>query len=110
MTDVSDDLVFQPVHRLVKQLDAGTLKAGELLDAFLERIEQHDDRLHAFVEVYADTARDSARSLGDTRTAGSMAGMPMADIVFILAMAKILQCLRSRLANIWKADDNPYRI
>ena len=38
-------------------IQAGRLSPVELVDALLERIDAHDERLHAFAAVYRDDAR-----------------------------------------------------
>jgi aspartyl-tRNA(Asn)/glutamyl-tRNA(Gln) amidotransferase subunit A len=54
---------------------AGLLRRGEcssrdLVDAYLARIERYDARLHAYVEVYADEARQMADAADRARAAG----------------------------------------
>ena len=55
------DLPFQPAHRLVAEMTAGSLSPVELVDACLERIERLDGGINAFVLVLAEEARAQAR-------------------------------------------------
>jgi len=78
-----------PVHQLRAPLAEGRLSSAALVDALLARIEQYDPKLHAFVAVYAQDARDAARAADLARAAGHavgpLHGIPVAvkDIVDI---------------------------
>jgi aspartyl-tRNA(Asn)/glutamyl-tRNA(Gln) amidotransferase subunit A len=83
------DPAFAPVTELAAAIQAGALSPVELVDALLERIAQHDAKLHAFVAVYADEARQAARAaegaIRSGHAVGSLHGIPVAvkDIVDI---------------------------
>ena len=62
MTYTNDDLVFEPVHELAAKIDTGKLTSLELLEAYLDRVRHYDERLHAFVDVYEDSARTAAQA------------------------------------------------
>lgn len=81
------DNAFQPLTELSKGLDDGRLTSAELVSGFLSRIEKHDEKLHAFVTVYADEALSLAAAADKQRAAGyrlgPLHGIPIAmkDIV-----------------------------
>lgn len=68
------DLTLVPVHQLSQQLRSRRLSPVELTEAFLERIEKQDPKLHAFVEVYAHDARLAARGAEAAIRAGHAVG------------------------------------
>ena len=78
MTNPNDDLVFEPVHELAAKIGAGKLTSLELLEAYLERVRHYDERLHAFVDVYEDSARTAAQAADEARGTKSLAGIPIA--------------------------------
>jgi aspartyl-tRNA(Asn)/glutamyl-tRNA(Gln) amidotransferase subunit A len=77
------------VHELSAALTHGRLTSTALVESLLERIEQHDPRLHAFVSVYADDALAAAAAADSAARAGHalgpLHGIPVAvkDIVDI---------------------------
>jgi len=77
-----DALAFAPVHELAARLRGGELSASALVDCYLQRIRQHDEKLHAYVEVYADDARAAAenadRAVKAGRQRGPLHGIPIA--------------------------------
>jgi aspartyl-tRNA(Asn)/glutamyl-tRNA(Gln) amidotransferase subunit A len=76
------DLPFESLSDLSRLLAAGETSSVEIVDACLARIAALDDRLHAFIDVYADEARtmgeaaDRERRAGTAR--GSLHGLPVA--------------------------------
>ncbi len=60
----------------------GEVSAAEVTDAHLARIEQVDPRVHAFLYVAADQAREAARAVDRRRSSGAqlspLAGVPLA--------------------------------
>jgi aspartyl-tRNA(Asn)/glutamyl-tRNA(Gln) amidotransferase subunit A len=62
------------MHALAARLKAGELSAATLVDCYLQRIGRHDDKYHAFVEVYADEARAAAEAADRARKAGQASG------------------------------------
>ena len=72
--DTGDDVAFAPVHALAARLGSGELTASALVDCYLQRIGRHDDKYHAFVEVYADEARAAAEAADRARKAGQASG------------------------------------
>ncbi|MEO8442887.1 MAG: amidase [Betaproteobacteria bacterium] len=81
-TDASDDLAYAPVHALARQMRSGELTAAALVDCYLQRIGRHDEKYHAFVEVYADEARATAaaadREIKAGKIRGPLHGIPIA--------------------------------
>lgn len=78
-----------PACHLTSHLAEGRLTARELTDSLLERIERYDEKLHAFVSVYAEEARSVATAADAAIRAGHavgpLHGVPVAvkDIVDI---------------------------
>src|SRR5947209_1522268 len=76
-----DDLSFRPAHELLGLMAGRSVSSRELLDAHLERIEQRNEDVNAFVTIDADAAReradaaDNARARGDEL--GPLHGLPM---------------------------------
>jgi aspartyl-tRNA(Asn)/glutamyl-tRNA(Gln) amidotransferase subunit A len=71
------------------EISAGRLSPVDLVDAFLDRIKTGDQKLHAFVEVYAEDARLAAEAAGKAirsgHAIGPLHGIPIAlkDLVEI---------------------------
>ena len=55
-----------------------SVSAVELTRAALDRIQQHDGRIHAFNSVDADRALVRARAVDDGQVTGALAGVPVA--------------------------------
>ena len=69
------------IHQLVEQLRAGELSSREATQACLNRVEQVDDRLNAFISVDANDALAQADAADQSRTAGEdlpLLGVPVA--------------------------------
>jgi aspartyl-tRNA(Asn)/glutamyl-tRNA(Gln) amidotransferase subunit A len=75
------------IESLAGQLRAGTLRAVDLLDECLVRIDRHEEQLHAWVRVEREQARADARRLDEElrrgHDRGPLHGMPLGikDIV-----------------------------
>ena len=71
------DLLFRPVDELAGLIRDGELSARELVQASLDRIDELNPRLNAFVDVFADEALAAADAVGpgDRRP---FAGVPIA--------------------------------
>ncbi|HEU4977954.1 MAG TPA: amidase family protein, partial [Solirubrobacteraceae bacterium] len=71
------DLLFRPAGELAGMIRDGELGARELVQASLDRIDELDPELNAFVDVYADEALAEADAIGpgDERP---FAGVPIA--------------------------------
>lgn len=62
MTKPQSDLAFASAAEMGRSLQQGTIRSVELVEGALARISKHDGELHAFVEVYTDSARAQARA------------------------------------------------
>ncbi|HEV2999619.1 MAG TPA: amidase [Solirubrobacteraceae bacterium] len=71
------DLLFRPVDELAGLVRSGEISARELVQASLDRIEEVEPRLNAFVDVFGDEALAEADRVrpGDERP---LAGVPVA--------------------------------
>ena len=74
--------MYEPIHVLTAQLGSGALTATALVERYLERIRQHDAKLHAYVEVCERDALEAAqaadRALRAGERKGSLHGIPIA--------------------------------
>lgn len=65
---------FPSLVSMAEMLDKGLCTAVDLAEHALRRIAAHDARLHAFVAVYADEAREAARAADRLLAAGHRLG------------------------------------
>jgi aspartyl-tRNA(Asn)/glutamyl-tRNA(Gln) amidotransferase subunit A len=70
----SSDPSLLPVHMLAAEIAARRLSPVDVVDALLARISAHDDKLGAFVEVYAAEARLAAEGAEKAIRSGHMIG------------------------------------
>ena len=70
----SEDLHWSSLTGLARQLAEGALSSREIATAYLHRIATLDERLHAFVDVYRDSALAAARDADRERKAGTLRG------------------------------------
>jgi aspartyl-tRNA(Asn)/glutamyl-tRNA(Gln) amidotransferase subunit A len=68
------DLSELPVHTLSREIMARRVSPVDVTEAFLSRVEQRDEKLHAFVEVYAQDARLAAQAAEAAIRAGHAVG------------------------------------
>src|SRR6476661_3016049 len=75
--DATTDLLFRPVTELAASVRSGEISARELVQASLDRIEEVNPKVNAFVDVFADEALAEADGIGadDPRP---FAGVPIA--------------------------------
>jgi amidase len=75
--DATTDLLFRPVTELAASVRSGELSARDLVQASLDRIEEVNPKLNAFVDVFGDEALAEADRIGadDPRP---FAGVPIA--------------------------------
>jgi len=71
---MSDELIEQDVATLSKQLGTKRLSPVELTDAYLNRIDEFDSNLHAYISVTGDLAREQARAAEAEITRGAYRG------------------------------------
>lgn len=71
------DLMFRPVDELAGMVRSGEISARELVQESIDRIDEHNPQLNAFVDVFADEALAEADTVGsgDERP---FAGVPIA--------------------------------
>ena len=71
-----------PVHELSQQLMSRRLSPVDLVEAYLARVQAHDGKLHAYVDVYAEDARLAARgaeaAIRSGHAVGPLHGIPVA--------------------------------
>ena len=61
MTSTSDELTYLTIHQASALLREGKLSPVELTRAFLDRIDEMDDALSAYITVLHDKAMAEAR-------------------------------------------------
>jgi aspartyl-tRNA(Asn)/glutamyl-tRNA(Gln) amidotransferase subunit A len=74
VTRTNEDLAFAPVHALAADMAGGALTSEKLTGIFLSRIASQDEKLHAFVAVYADEALRAAHAADEAIAAGHRIG------------------------------------
>ncbi|MBI09108.1 MAG: amidase [Rhodospirillaceae bacterium] len=81
------DTAFSTVTDLIDGFASGALSPVAVMDRYLEQIATYDDKLHAFVAVYANDARMAAeaaeKAQGSGHRVGPLHGVPIAmkDII-----------------------------
>ena len=82
MTTSNNSLAYQPAVQLAQAIASRELRSEELVELLLERITRHDEKLHAFVEVYAGDARAAAAAadlaIDAGHAVGPLHGVPVA--------------------------------
>ncbi len=87
MNTQNTDPAFLSASELAAEMGAGRLSPVGVMDRFLERIERYDEKLHAYVRVYADEAREAAdaaaKAIRTGHAVGPFHGVPIAlkDII-----------------------------
>jgi amidase len=79
---MSDELAYAGVRHLRDQLRDGSLKASELVDLYLARIERLNPALNAFTLVRAEEARREAEEAQRALDAGDGAHRPLLGVPF----------------------------
>lgn len=79
---MSDPITSRSATELADAVRGGELRAQDVVDAFLQRINDVDERVGAFVEVHDDASRRSAEQVDQARARGAelgpLAGVPVA--------------------------------
>ncbi len=79
---MSEELCFTPATELAARIRRRDLSPVEVVNAFLERIEERNGRLNAYVTVLGEealeAAREAERALGSGETLGALHGVPVA--------------------------------
>jgi amidase len=77
-----DDLCYESTVSLARRIRAGEVSPVEAVDAYLDRIERVDPRVHSYLYVGADHAREAARraeqAIVERRQLGALHGVPVA--------------------------------
>jgi aspartyl-tRNA(Asn)/glutamyl-tRNA(Gln) amidotransferase subunit A len=68
------DLHWSSLTELSREFGHGALSSREIVTAYLSRIAALDERAHAFVDVYRDSALAAAREADRERKAGTLRG------------------------------------
>ena len=68
------DLHWSSLTELSREFARGALSSREIVTAYLSRIAAMDERAHAFVDVYRDSALAAAREADRERKAGTLRG------------------------------------
>jgi len=71
---VVTDLHWSSLTELSREFARGALSSREIVTAYLSRIAAMDERAHAFVDVYRDSALAAAREADRERKAGTLRG------------------------------------
>ena len=99
------DLIRQEAATLARAIAVGEVSSEEVTRAHLGRIEQVDDRVHAFLHVDADAALETARAVDRKRAAGEglgpLAGVPLA-LKDVLTMKGVPTTCGSRILQGWR--------
>src|ERR1700739_1186673 len=85
-----------------KDLDAGKYSALELTNAYLETIRTKDKEIHAYLEVWEDSAREEAKQAHERIAAGksqALTGIPLAIKDNILIEGRIASAASKMLEN-----------
>ena len=95
-------ILDQSASELLKSLTAGELTSVELTQTCLERIEQHDAEIGAFLRVDAQRALDQAAAVDRRRQAGEslgpLAGLPIAVKDVLCDRGSVTSCASRMLA------------
>ena len=82
MPSANTDPAFLPAHILSAEIGAGRLSPVDVVEALLARIGAQDQKLHAFIDVYADEARLAAeaadKAIRSGHAVGPLHGVPIA--------------------------------
>ena len=70
-----NELGFYSLTHLARMLDDGATSSREIVEACLANISSLDGHLHAFVEVYGDSALAAADTADAERVAGASRGL-----------------------------------
>lgn len=96
------DLSSLTVAQARNDLDAGKYSALQLTNAYLENIANTDGEIHAYLEVWADSAREEAQKADEMIAAGkaqALTGIPLAIKDNILIKGRIASAASKILEN-----------
>src|SRR5262245_35703860 len=79
---MATDLTQLPLYALAEKLGTRSISPVEIVDAYLQRIERLDSKLHAFADVFTDEARAAAeaadKAIRSGHAVGPLHGIPVA--------------------------------
>ncbi|HEV8025273.1 MAG TPA: Asp-tRNA(Asn)/Glu-tRNA(Gln) amidotransferase subunit GatA [Candidatus Nanopelagicales bacterium] len=106
MAPVMDsDLVRQDAATLASAIREGEVSASEVTHACLARIDEVDDRVHAFLHIDREAALESAGDIDRRRSAGEdlgpLAGVPLA-LKDVFTMRGVPTTCGSRILDGWR--------
>src|SRR5437773_6838211 len=82
MRSANTDPTYQPAHQLAAEIAALRLSPVDVVEAFLARIAAHNEKLHAYIDVYADDVRLAAeaadKAIRSGHAVGPLHGVPIA--------------------------------
>src|SRR6266705_3894736 len=82
MPTSSTDPSYLPAHQLAAEIAARRLSPVTVVEALLARIAAHNDKLHAYIAIYADDARLAAeaadKAIRSGHAVGPLHGVPIA--------------------------------
>ena len=102
------DLSSLTIAKARKALDAKEYSALDLTNAYLENIAQKDGDIHAYLEVWADSAREEAKKADEMIAAGKslpLTGIPLAIKDNILIKGRIASAASKILENYHASYD-----
>ncbi|SRR5579884_264185 len=105
------DLIWLSVYEARERLRAGEISSEELTRACLERIEQVDGQLHAFLTVTADLALEQARAADRRLAAGErlpLLGIPVALKDLFITKGIRTTCASKILENFVPIEDGTH--
>jgi len=80
--EITSDPAFLPATELGRRVQGGELSSVALTERLLDRIARYDGKLHAFVNVYAESARQAAEAadmaIRSGHAVGPFHGLPIA--------------------------------
>lgn len=81
-TQQRDDLCFQSIEESSRLIHSGQLSPVELTQAYLDRIEDIDDKVGGYITVLAESAlaeaREAEKAIANGQSKGPLHGIPMA--------------------------------
>ena len=97
------------VWQLSRMLEAGETTSAQLVDAYLESIRLNDGAVHAYLEVFAQSAREEA-ALSDARrragrALGALDGVPVAVKDNMVMRGRVCSCASKMLADFHSPYD-----
>jgi aspartyl-tRNA(Asn)/glutamyl-tRNA(Gln) amidotransferase subunit A len=102
---MASELIRMTAAEIAAAVTAGEVSAVEVARAHLDRIEEVDPQVHAFLHVAADGALRAARAVDDRRAAGELlgplAGVPLA-LKDVLTTADMPTTCGSRILEGWQ--------